>query len=66
MQKDKAGIFEGAPMTIQISFGRMVNNVLGCGSLDAAGDGVNCALGYSPKKTIWQVVLYASRLRCGR
>jgi len=52
MQKDKAGIFEGAPMTIQISFGRMVNNVLGCGSLDAGGDSVNCAQGYSPKKTI--------------
>ncbi len=64
MQKDQAGIFEGAPMTIQISFGRMIHNVLGCGSLDVPSDSVNCALGYSPKKEIWQpiwqVVLYVS------
>jgi hypothetical protein len=38
MQKDKAGIFEGAPMTIQMSFGRMVNNILVCGGVVA---GVN-------------------------
>ena len=64
MQKDQAGIFEGAPMTIQISFGQMIHNVLGCGSLDVPADSVNCALGYSPKKQIWQpiwqVVLYLS------
>jgi hypothetical protein len=44
---------------------QQTNDVLGCGILDAAGDSVvnddiNCALGYSPKKTIWQVVLYVS------
>lgn len=43
-------------MTIQASFGRMLNNVLGCGTVDVPADSVNCALGYSPKQAIWEPI----------